>query len=89
MLSTIEHDMADHQRNRERSREGIDNSISVTNTDLVHTGTRISSNNTYHDRESTPSSARHHQTTRALPEAEWPYAAPRTNINKSSFGSSS
>ena len=42
----------------------------MANTDLVHTGTRISNSSTYHYRESTPPSARYQQTTPDLPEAE-------------------
>ena len=38
--------------------------------DLVHMGNRITKSNTYHYTDSTPPSARHHQTTPALPEAE-------------------
>ena len=37
------------------------------NTELIHTGTRISQNNTYYYRELTPPSARHQQRTPALP----------------------
>ena len=62
--------MANYQQNRERSREGIDNCAHVANTDLVHTGTRNSNSNNYHYRESTPPSARHQQTTPALPKPE-------------------
>ena len=70
MLSTVWHDMANYQQNRERRREGIDNSTNVVKTDLVHTGTRTSNSNTCHYRESTPLSARYQQTTPTLPEAE-------------------
>ena len=62
--------MANYQQNRERNRESNDNCTNVANTDLVHKGTRISNSNTYHYRESTPPSARHQQTTPALPETE-------------------
>ena len=62
--------MANYQQNLERSREGIDNCANVANTDLVHTGTRISNSNTYNYRESTSPSVRYQQTTPALPEAE-------------------
>ena len=54
----------------ERSKEGIDNCASVANTDLVHTGTRISNSNTYHYRKLTLPSVRHQQTTPALPKTE-------------------
>ena len=76
--------MANYQQNQERSREAIDNCANVANTDLVHhTGTRISNSNAYNYRESTPPSARYQQTTPTLPEAEaeWPYAAPGTNMS--------
>ena len=62
--------MANYQQNRERSSESIDNSTNVGNTDVVHTGTRISNRNTYHYRELTHPSARHQETTVALPEGE-------------------
>ena len=48
----------------------IDNCANVANTDLVHTGTRISNSNIHHYRESTPPSARHQQTTHALSKTE-------------------
>ena len=63
--------MASYQQSRERSRECIDNCADVANTDLVQSGTRISNSNTYQYRESTPPSARHQQTTPALPEAKF------------------
>ena len=56
-------------KNEERSREGIDISPNVDNTDLVHMSTIISNSKTYHYRESTPPYARHQQTTPVLPEA--------------------
>ena len=62
--------MANYQKNRERSREGIDNCANVANTDLLHTGTRISNSNTYHYRESISPSVRYQQTTPTLPEAK-------------------
>ena len=63
--------MANYQQSRERSREGIDNCANVVEKDLVHSGTRISISKTYHFKELTSPSARHQQTTHALPaEAE-------------------
>lgn len=51
-------DMIKYQQNQEGSREDIDKSAYVANTDLIDKGTRPRNSNTYHYKESTLPSAR-------------------------------
>ena len=68
MLSTVWHDMANYQQNRERRREGALIIVPMWSKQIWFT--RALELVTCHYRESTPLSARYQQTTPALPEAE-------------------